>query len=88
MKNMTNINYIDTDNVDTKQLLNGLFGTMVNENIKLKITQQACENIIEIVKLIDRITDISNMAYKPEQKEQILNKLYDLLDFQIKLMED
>lgn len=83
-------NYIDTDNVEKKQLLNGLFGTMVNENIKLKLKlkQQACENIIEIVKLIDRITDISNMAYKPEQKEQILNKLYDLLDFQIKLMED
>jgi hypothetical protein len=59
---------------------------MKNKNIKLK--QQACENIIEIVKLIDRITDISNMTYKPEQKEQILNKLYDLLDFQIKLMED
>ena len=59
---------------------------MKNKNIKLK--QQACENIIEIVKLIDRITDISNMAYKPEQKEQILNKLYDLLDFQIKLMEE
>ena len=56
------------------------------ENIKLK--QKACENIIEIIKLIDRITDISNMAYEPEQKEQILNKLYDLLDFQIKLMED
>lgn len=59
---------------------------MKNKNIKLK--QQACENIIEIVKLIDRITDISNMAYKPEQKEKILNKLYDLLDFQIKLMEE
>lgn len=58
---------------------------MKNKNIKLK--QQACENIIEIVKLIDRITDISNMAYKPEQKEQILNKLYYLLDFHIKLME-
>ena len=56
------------------------------ENIKLK--QKACKNIIEIIKLIDRITDISNMAYKPEQKEQILNKLYDLLDFQIKLTED
>ena len=53
-----------------------------------KIKQQACKNSIEIVKLIDRITDISNMAYKPEQKEKILNKLYDLLDFQIKLMED
>ena len=59
---------------------------MKNKNIKLK--QQACENIIEIVKLIDRITDISNMAYKPEQKEKILNKLYNLLDFQITLMED
>ena len=35
MKNMTNINYIDTDNVETKQLLNGLFGTMVNENINV-----------------------------------------------------
>lgn len=55
-------------------------------NVETK--QKACENIIEIVKLIDRITDISNMAYKPEQKEQILNKLYDLLDFQISLMED
>ena len=59
---------------------------MKNKNIKLK--QQACKNIIEIIKLIDRITDISNMAYKPEQKEQILNKLYDLLDFQISLMEE
>lgn len=55
-------------------------------NVETK--QKACENIIEIVKLIDRITDISNMAYKPEQKEHILNKLYDLLDFQISLMED
>lgn len=55
-------------------------------NVETK--QQACENIIEIVKLIDRITDIFNMSYEPEQKEQILNKLYDLLDFQIKLMED
>ena len=59
---------------------------MKNKNIKLK--QQTCENIIEIVKLIDSITDISNMGYKPEQKEQILNKLYYLLDFQIKLMEE
>lgn len=88
MKNMTNMNYIDTDNVETKQLLNGLFGIMVNENIKLKIKQQACENIIEIVKTIDRVADPFNMAYKPEQKEQILNKLYDLLNFQISLMEE
>lgn len=88
MKNMTNINYIDTDNVDTKQLLNGLFGTIVNENIKLKIKQQACENIIEIVKTIDRVADPFNMDYKPEQKEHILNKLYDLLNYQISLMEE
>lgn len=47
--------------------------------------KQACENIIEIVKVIDRVTD---MVYKPEQKEHVLNKLYDLLDFQIKLMEE
>ena len=59
---------------------------MENKNIKLK--QQACENITEIVKLIDRIANPFNISYKPEQKEHILNKLYDLLDFQIKLMED
>lgn len=53
-----------------------------------KIKQQACENIIEIVKLIDRVADPFNIAYTPEQKEHILNKLYDLLDFQIKLMEE
>lgn len=53
-----------------------------------KIKQQACENIIEIVKTIDRIAQPLNMAYEPEQKKHILNKLYDLLDFQIKLMED
>ena len=88
MKNMTNMNYIDTDNTETKQLLNGLFGTIANENVKLKIKQQACENIIEIVKTIDRIAQPLNMAYKPEQKEQILNKLYDLLNYQISLMED
>lgn len=52
------------------------------------IKQKACENIIEIVKTIDRIAQPLNMAYEPEQKEHILNKLYDLLDFQIKLMED
>ena len=57
-------------------------------NFDKMIKQKACENIIEIVKLIDRIKDISNMSYERKQKEQILNKLYDLLDFQIKLMED
>lgn len=50
--------------------------------------QQTCENIIEIVKLIDRVADPFNISYEPEQKEKILNKLYDLLDFQIKLMEE
>lgn len=59
---------------------------MENKNIELK--QQTCENIIEIVKLIDRVADPFNISYEPEQKEKILNKLYDLLDFQIKLMED
>lgn len=59
---------------------------MKNKNIELK--QQICENIIEIVKLIDRVADPFNISYEPEQKEKILNKLYDLLDFQIKLMED
>ena len=59
---------------------------MKNKNIKLK--QQACENVIEIVKLIDRVADPFNISYEPEQKEHILNKLYDLLDFQIKLMEE
>lgn len=59
---------------------------MKNKNIELK--QQACENIIEIVKLIDRVADPFNISYEPEQKEKILNKLYDLLDFQIKLMEE
>lgn len=59
---------------------------MENKNIELK--QKACENIIEIVKLIDRVADPFNISYNPEQKEQILNKLYDLLDFQIKLTED
>lgn len=59
---------------------------MENKNIELK--QQTCENIIEIVKLIDRVADPFNISYEPEQKEKILNKLYDLLDFQIKLMEE
>ena len=59
---------------------------MENKNIELK--QQACKNIIEIVKLIDRVADPFNISYEPEQKEKILNKLYDLLDFQIKLMEE
>lgn len=80
------LKYLDTDNVETKQLLNGLFGMMENKNIELK--QQTCENIIEIVKLIDRVADPFNISYEPEQKEKILNKLYDLLDFQIKLMEE
>ena len=55
-------------------------------NVETK--QKACENIIEIVKLIDRVADPFNISYEPEQKEKILNKLYDLLDFQIKLMEE
>ena len=59
---------------------------MENKNIELK--QQTCKNIIEIVKLIDRVADPFNISYEPEQKEKILNKLYDLLDFQIKLMEE
>ena len=59
---------------------------MENKNIKLK--QQACENIIEIVKLIDRVSNPLSISYTPEQKEHILNKLYDLLDFQISLMEE
>ena len=59
---------------------------MENKNIKIK--QKACGNIIEIVKLIDRLSNPLSISYTPEQKEQILNKLYDLLDFQIKLMEE
>lgn len=82
------LNYIDTDNVEPEQLFNELFGRAVNENMKLEIKQQACNNITEIVKLIDRITDIYNIAYEPEQKALILNKLYNLLDFQIKLLEE
>lgn len=58
---------------------------MIHASMKSVIT---CENIIEIVKLIDRVSDPFNISYKPEQKEKILNKLYDLLDFQIKLMEE
>lgn len=61
---------------------NGLCDMSKEEKFK------ASDNIIEIVKLIDRVADPFNISYEPEQKEHILNKLYDLLDFQIKLMEE
>ena len=44
------------------------------------------ENIIDCVNLIDRIT--YNSTYNKTQKHKILQHLYSIIDFQIKLMED